>query len=488
MESEDNFQWWVLITVIVGTLLGSIDRMVANLALPNIISAFSITVSTSAWIVTAYILANAIFVPVWGKLGDMIGRKKVYLTGFTIFIGSSLLAGLAWNFSSLLIFRIIQGIAVSADYPTAMAILTVTFVNSKKRAQALGIWSASMASGVILGPLIGGPLIDAFGWRAVFLINVPLGLIGIAMALFFIKESASPKPKGDFDFFGAVALGIFLSAIVLVIDRGNSWGWTSNLSLISYFIAIISAVLFYFIEKHQREPIIDFEIFKNRIFVMTMFNTFVVFMGLMGSMFLIPLFAETFLGYNSTQTGYLFVPMAMLLMIGAPLGAKLANKIKPGKVIALGTFIASAGFLFLMFLDPRSSALDIIIPISIMAFGLGMGMSSRTNIIASSVSPEKVGVASSIFVLFRNIAGAFGIALFATILSSMIKNNVLNLAKNTVINSHNPLIYQKVISLIILKAQVSAYGTVFLIASVFVFMGAIIALFIKPNKNKIKNE
>ena len=486
MESEDNFQWWVLITVIVGTLLGSMDRMVANLALPNIISVFNITVSTSTWIITAYILANAIFVPVWGKLGDMIGRKKVYLTGFTIFIGSSLLAGLAWNFSSLLIFRIIQGIAVSADYPTAMAILTVTFVNSKKRAQALGIWSASMASGVILGPLIGGPLIDAFGWRAVFFINIPLGLIGVAMALLFIEESSSSKLIGDFDFRGAIVLGTFLSALVLVIDRGNSWGWTSNVSLMLYAIAVISLVVFYFAEKKSKEPIIDFELFKNRIFAITMLNTFIVFMGMMGSIFLIPLFAETFLGYSATQAGYLFIPMAIFLMIGAPLGAKLANKIKPGKVIALGTFIAAVGFSFLMFLDPRSTALDIIIPLGIMAFGLGLGMSSRTNIVASSVPSDSVGVASSTFVLFRNISGAFGIAIFTMILTNTINTNVLNIAKNTVINLHKTFVYREVGALIILKAQVSAYGHVFAIASIFMFIGAIVALFIRSNKIKNK--
>jgi len=488
MESENNLQWWVLVTVIVGTLLGSLDRMVANLALPNIISTFNITVSTSAWIITAYILANAIFVPIWGKLGDMFGRKKIYLIGFLFFTGASLFAGLAWSFGSLIFFRILQGIAISAAYPTSMAILTVTFVDKKKRAQALGIWSASMALGAILGPLIGGPLIDAFGWRSVFLINVPLGFIGIVMALFFLKESASPKPKGNFDLFGATILGIFLSAIVLVIDRGTSWGWISSASLISYFIAIISAILFYFIEKRQKEPIIDFEIFKNKVFVMTILNTFVVFMGLMGSMFLIPLFVQTFLGYSATQAGYLFVPMGLFLIIGALFGAKLMNKIRPGKVIAIGTLIAAAGFSFLTLLDPRSSALNIIIPLSLVTLGIGIGMSSRTNIIATSVSKEKVGSTSSIFVLFRNIAGAIGIAFFATVLSSTVKNNVLSIAKNTILNSHNPLIYQKVVSLIILKAQVSAYGSVFFIATIFIFIGGIIALFIKPKKNNLNKK
>jgi len=472
----------VLVTVIVGTFLGSIDRTVVNLALPKIINTFSITVSTSAWIATAYILANAIFVPVWGKLGDTIGRKKVYLTGFVIFIGSSLLAGIAWSFGSLILFRIVQGIAISADYPTAMAILTVTFTDKIKRAKALGIWSASMASGAILGPLIGGPLIDAFGWRSVFFFNVPLGLIGITMAMLFVKESASPKHNNGFDFFGTITLGVFLSAIVLVIDRGNSWGWSSIASLSSYAMALISAIVFYFVEKNHKDPIIDFQIFHNKEFVMTLLNTAIVFMGMMGSVFLIPIFAETFLGYSATQTGYLFVPMAVFMIIGAIIGAKLASKINPGKVIAIGTIIASSGFFFLIFLDPRSTALDIIYPLSIMAFGLGMGMSSRTNIIASSVSVEKVGTASSIFVLSRNIAGAFGVALFATILSNVIKGNVLEIAKNTIVNSHLQSVYREVVSLIILKAQVSAYGDVFAIASAFLFIGAIIALFIKPNK------
>ncbi len=486
MESENSLQWWVLVTVIIGTFLGSIDRTVVNLALPKIISAFSITVSTSAWIATAYILANAILVPVWGKLGDTIGRKKVYLTGFTIFIGSSLLAGISWSFGSLLFFRIIQGIAVSADYPTAMAILAVTFTNKKKRAQALGIWSASMASGAILGPLIGGPLIDTFGWRSVFFFNIPLGLIGMAIAIIFIKESASSKSSNSFDFFGAITLGIFLSAIVLVIDRGNTWGWTSASSLTSYSIAVIFAFLFYFIEKNSKDPIIDFSIFKNNAFVMTIINTSIVFMGMMGSVFLIPLFAETFLGYSATQTGYLFIPMAISIMIGAPFGAKLSNKIKVGKVIAIGTFIAAFGFLFFTLLDPRSGAIDIILPLSIMAFGLGMGMSARTNLIASSVPSDKVGTASSIFVLFRNVAGAFGVAVFATILSNKIENNVLDIAKNTIINSHTPIIYKTVVSLIILKAEVSAYADVFIIASILLFIGAIIALFIKIKNKKVE--
>src|SRR3989339_440801 len=163
--------WIVLITVMVGTFLGRLDQTIVNLALPNIIDDYGISVSAASWIATAYIIANAIFVPIWGKLGDTWGRKKVYILGFVGFIIGSILAGFAWNLPSMVIFRIIQAIAGSADYPTAMAIIASTFPQGKPRAQALGIWSASFAAASVFGPLLGGPLIDTLGWRSVFLVN-----------------------------------------------------------------------------------------------------------------------------------------------------------------------------------------------------------------------------------------------------------------------------------------------------------------------------
>src|ERR1700722_15475147 len=218
-EKSSNMKWWILLTVIVGTFLGRLDQTIVNLALPKIITDFNISVSAAGWIATAYILANAIFVPIWGKLGDTIGRKKVYILGFSIFIFGSVLAGLSWNLSSMIVFRIIQAIASSADYPTAMAILTVTFVDMKKRGQALGIWSSAFAAAAVFGPLIGGPLIDNFGWRSIFLLNLPVGLIGLAMALLFVKESVSGRKNVKFDWWGAVSLGGALGALTLVLDQ-----------------------------------------------------------------------------------------------------------------------------------------------------------------------------------------------------------------------------------------------------------------------------
>ncbi len=479
-----SLKWWILFTVIVGTFLGRLDQTIVNLALPKIITDFSISVSAAGWIATAYILANAIFVPIWGKLGDTIGRKKVYILGFSIFILGSVLAGLAWNLSSMIVFRVIQSIAGSADYPTAMAILAVTFKSGKERAQALGIWSSSFAAAAVFGPLIGGPLIDNFGWRSVFLVNLPVGLVGLFMAITFIKESVSEHKTVFFDWWGAVTLGVALSSLVLILDQGQAWGWSSWQGWMCYAAIVIFTWVFILIEHHVPEPIVDLKFFKIPAFVNTLLNNFIVFMGMMGGVFLIPIFAQTFLGYDATQSGYLFIPMAAALMLAAPIGGALTGKVQPRYVIAASTFVAGVGIYLFSYLDPRSTALAITIPLSIMAFGLGFGMAQRTNVIASVVPTEEIGVASSILALARNVAGAFGIAVFATILTNVTNSKVLSYGQRSILNSLSPADYQKFIGLIILKAQVDAYGYVFLVASALIFIGAISAFWIKVKEER----
>jgi DHA2 family multidrug resistance protein len=482
-KKNSSLRWWILLTVIIGTFLGRLDQTIVNLALPNIISDFHITVSAAGWIATAYILANAIFVPIWGKLGDTIGRKKVYILGFTIFILGSVLAGLAWNLSSLIVFRVIQAIAGSADYPTAMAILAVTFKEQKERAQALGIWSSSFAAASVFGPLLGGPLIDNFGWRSVFLINLPVGILGLLMAMRFINESRSEVKSVFFDWWGAITLGGMLSSLVLVLDQGAIWGWLSGLSILCYSLIVIFLAVFIRIEKNVPEPIVDLRFFKIPAFVNTLFNNFVVFMGLMGGLFLLPVFAQTFLGYSATEAGYLFMPMAAAMMLAAPVGGALMGRVQSRYVIFASTLVTAIGLFMFAHLDPKTTALGLIIPLCVMAFGLGFGMAQRTNIIASVVDPHEIGVASSILALARNVAGAFGIALFGTILANRTNSNILFINQWSVLRSHAVLDIQRYVSLIELKAQIDAYNYVFIISGIVVLIGAFFALTLK-----LKNE
>ena len=475
-------KWLVLATVIVGTFLGRLDQTIVNLALPKIISSFSITVTSAAWIATAYIIANAVFVPVWGKLGDTIGRKRIYIFGFAIFIVGSILAGFAWNLSSMIVFRVIQAIASSADYPTAMAILTITFPPGKERARALGIWSGAFAASAVFGPLIGGPLIDSFGWRSVFFLNIPVGLIGLAMAFAYIKESVSERKSYEFDWTGALTLGVALSTLVLVLDRGTTWGWFSLNSVICYAVTLFFSVLFYYIEKNHKEPIIDFKFFKIPAFTNALVNNFLVFMCLLGSIFLIPVFAQTFLGYTATQSGYLFIPMGLIIPIAAAIGAQFAYKVEPRWIIFISTAGAAIGFSLLSFIDPKSTAFDLYAPLGLMALFMGFGMAQRTNIIAAVVPQSEIGIASGILALARNIGGAFGIAIFGTILINAENQNVLSTAAHSVIRSTSPTIIQQGIALIELKAQVAAYGEVFLLGAILMFLAAFPVLLMRTNR------
>lgn len=485
---DSKLRWWVLGTVIFGTFLGRLDQTVVNLALPKIIGDFGISVSAAAWISTAYILANAVFVPVWGKLGDTAGRKRIYLIGFIGFTIASGLCALAWNLTSMIIFRVIQGFAVSADYPTAMAILAVTFTDMKERGQALGIWSSAFAAASVFGPLIGGPLIDVFNWRSVFFINIPLGILGAFLAFKYINESVGQKRSTTFDWWGSITLGAALFTLTLVLDQGQAWGWMSLASILCYITTIGFSTAFYFVESNQKEPIVDFKFFKIGTFVNTLGNNFIVFMALIGAIFLIPIFAETFLGYNATQTGYLFIPLAIALVIGAPLGGRLIGKVKPSYVIFVSTFFSGVGIFLLSYIDPRSTALELSIPMSIMAFSLGFGMAQRTNLVAVVVPREDIGEASGILALVRNISGAFGVAIFSTLLNNSINGNVLKIAQESVLRHVTPEAMKQFIALILLKAQVAGYATVFEVAAIIVILGSFTSFLITVPKEAVTKE
>lgn len=476
-------EFLILATLMIASFLGRLDGTIVNLALPKIITDFGITVSEASWISTAYIIANAIFVPVFGKLGDLIGRKPLYLFGIISFTLTSMLAGLSFNLTSMIFFRILQAITVSIDYPIALSIIAYTFADKNRRAQAMGMWSAVFAAAAVFGPLIGGPLIDSFGWRSVFYINVPLGALGAFMAWEFIVEPVE-KIKGlaNFDVLGSILLGIGLGTLVLVLDQGQTWGWTSAASVISYIITIISGVLFFFVETRTKEPVVDLRFFKNPVFTASMATSFLSFMGLIGGIFLVPLFAQTYLGYSVTKTGLIFIPMAFALAIAAQLGGRLAAKFPPRLLIALGMLIGAFGFYLFAGIDIKWNIWDLMWRLAVLAFGIGLGLAPVTQAATSTVPLAEVGIASSVLALARNVAGAFGTAIFATVLSDSITQNLLQIQKYSTVLTKNPQVISQVFGLMTIKANILAYATVFRWAIVFMILGAIAALFVKEKK------
>ncbi len=476
-------QWLVLITVMLASFLGRLDGTIVNLALPKIIKDFGITVSQASWISTAYIIANAIFVPIFGKLGDLIGRKPLYLAGIIGFTVTSALAGLSFNLPSMVFFRILQAITISIDYPIALSILAYTFSDKGQRAQAMGLWSAIFAVAAVFGPLLGGPLIDTFSWRSVFYINIPLGLLGVFMAMTYIKEPVK-KIKGvkNFDILGSILLGISLASAVLVLDQGQGWGWLNLKSIISYLVSSLTMLAFIFVEKIQKEPVVDLKFFKIPTFSAAIITSFISFMGMIGGIFLIPIFAQNYLGYSVTKSGLLFIPMAVGLMICAQIGARLSSKIEPRFLTAFGMFWAGLVFFSLSFIDIKWTAWDLSVRLFLFAAGLGLGMAPLTNAATSSVPIAEVGVASSVLALARNLSGAFGIAIFATILSNSTTSNLADLQRYSIINTQNPVMIQQIYALMVTKANILAFSTVFRTSIFFMILGGIAALFVKENK------
>lgn len=467
--------WLILLTVMVGTLLIGLDRTVVNLAVPKVISDFGIDVSTAAWIATAYIITNAVFVPVFGKLGDMFGNRVIYLWSFTGFIFVSVLTGLAWDFPSLIVFRALQGLVGAAIYPTAMSLIAKSFVEPKGRAQALGIWSSSFAVSAVIGPLIGGYLIDSFSWRMIFFINLPIGIAGLIMTLFFLPHDR-PQDRGAFDWFGSILLAVCITAMVLVLDQGQSWGWSSYSSIACYIVTVLFGFLTWYWETRHSHPVIDFKLLKNPIIVSVLSVSFISFGGMMGAMFLLPVFTQTFLGYDAVKTGLLFVPMGLALPIFAPLGARLAHSLHPRITVSFGMAIAALSFFMLRNLDPAMTYWSFVIPLILFGAGLGLGMAPLTTAATTAVPLNEVGMSSGILNLTRNIGGAFGIAIFGTLLTNATESNVLAVAQNSVIRSTDPSVIAQGTQLIILKADLLAYGEVFEFAALAMLVGGILAL------------
>ncbi|MBU6323175.1 MAG: DHA2 family efflux MFS transporter permease subunit [Patescibacteria group bacterium] len=474
-ESRLGKPWLVLVTVMVGTLLIGLDRTVVNLAVPSVISDFGITVTTAAWIATSYIITNAVFVPVFGKLGDLYGNRIIYVWSFIGFIVMSVLTGLSWNFPSLIFFRAAQGLVGAAIYPTAMSLIAKSFTKPKDRAQALGIWSSSFAVSAIIGPLLGGFLIDNFSWRMIFYINLPIGIAGLIMTLIFLPHDR-PEERGSFDWFGSVLLAGAITSMVLVLDQGQTWGWTSAASLACYAGAVVFGWLTYVWETRHTHPIIDFKLFKNPTIVSVLIVSFISFGGMMGAMFLLPVFTQTFLGYDAIQTGLLFVPMGLALPLFAPLGARLALRFHPRYTVSFGMAVAAFSFFMLRTLDPGMAYGDFIIPLALFGAGLGLGMAPLTTAATTAVPLHEVGMSSGLLNLTRNIGGAFGIALFGTVLANATNANVLQVAQQSVIRGTGATAHAIGTSLIILKADLLAYGTVFVWAAGAMLAGGIAAL------------
>lgn len=409
--------WPILATLALGTLLVGLDKTVVNLAIPRMIEDFQTTISLIGWVSTVYLLTNSIFIPVFGKLSDLYGARRVYIWGFSGFTLASVLTGFSWNIGSLIFFRAIQGLLGASVYPTAMALIAENFREKEKRAEALGAWTSIIAGSVVLGPLIGGPLIDKFSWPAAFFINIPIGLIALFMALKYLPKNEHVPVSKPFDYKGATAFSLALVGVLLVLERGVEWGWGS-LPVIGLAVASLLAFLVFIrLEKKDAHPFIPFALLRNKILRSVLLVSLVSYGTLFGFMYLFSLYAQNILHFNATENGLYLLPLLIAVSVISPLGGKMMKKYRPHIPVVIGLLLCALGMgsIALFYNSPTHTFL--IVALALIGAGIGLTSAPLSTTATTAVAHESVGFASSLLNLARNIAGVFFIAILTILLA-----------------------------------------------------------------------
>jgi EmrB/QacA subfamily drug resistance transporter len=415
--AEENKKWWTLGAVSFGLFMIMLDNTIVNVALPSIERSLHMSISSLEWIVTAYALTFAALLITGGKLGDLYGRRKMFIAGLTVFTLASLACGLAPSAGFLIGARAVQGVGAALMNPATLSIITATFP-PKERGQAIGIWAGVSALALAIGPLLGGLIVDNINWHWIFYVNVPVGVVGIAVSRFVIKESRDTSHEQSIDLPGLVTSGGALLALSYALIEGNRHGWASA-EIISLFAA--SAVLlavFIRLELRQRLPMLDLGLFKIGSFAGANIVAMLVSLGMFGVFFFISLYVQNVLGYSPTKAGAIFLPMTILIILVAPIAGKLSDRVGSRWLMGTGMSILGVSLLLYQRIGLHTSFLSLLPQLVLGGIGMALTMSPMTSAAMASVPVDKAGVGSGVLNSFRQVGGSLGIALMGAILLS----------------------------------------------------------------------
>lgn len=418
-HEHTSYKWWVLLNVMIGTFMAVLDATVVNVALPKIMATFGVSLDKIEWVITAYLLVFAVMLPTSGWVADHFGYKRTYFFALFLFTFGSFLCGLAWNEDVLIAFRIIQAMGAGFLMPVGMAIVTREFP-VEQRGIALGFWSIAAAASVSLGPLIGGYLVDNIGWNAIFDVDIPVGIFGLFATLVIQREYKAEKAR-SFDILGFISVSLFLGALLLALSDGNAaWntgGWTSPFIVTCFFISAISLIVFLVTELSVTHPLIELRLMKNFNFGITNGILFIFGLGMFGSTFLLPLYLQNALGYTALQAGAVFLPVGILQAIMAPISGYVSDKINPKIPAAIGIVLLAISLYLNGSLSLFSEQRDIMIPLLIRGFAMGMLFTPLSTLALSEVPRHKIAQASGLFNVIRQLGGSFGVAMMGTLLT-----------------------------------------------------------------------
>ena len=411
-------KWLIFIAVGVGAFMGAIGTSVVNIVLPVVSNDFGVDVSTIEWVITVYLLVVSGLLLSFGRLGDLRGHKVVCVWGLVIFTLSSPICGFAQNAPMLIAARALQALGAAMVFSNSPALLTKNFP-ATQRGQALGLQSMMTYLGLTVGPSLGGWLTMQFSWRAVFFINVPIGLLALWLSVRYIPHDAPSESPEPFDLTGAATFMIGLVVLLLALNQGHAWGWTSPSIVAMLIAAFVIGAIFLRIEQRVPSPMLDLSLFRQRLFSAAAASAVANYVCIYSVLFLTPFYLIQGRGFDPAQAGLLLTAQPVLMAISAPLSGTLSDKIGSRLLGTLGMVILALGVFLLSRLGAVSSYADIVLALAIVGLGTGIFSSPNNSALMGAAPRHQQGIAASVLATARNGGMVLGVGLagatFATV-------------------------------------------------------------------------
>jgi len=394
-----------------------------NVALPSIQRDLHASLSALEWTINAYTLTLAVLLVTGGRLGDIFGRRRIFLFGVLVFGISSAVIGLSPNGTILVAFRAIQGVGAACMMPATLSIITQTFP-PEQRGMAIGTWAGVSAMALAIGPVLGGFLTQSVSWRAIFFINPPIAAIAIAVTLFATRESRDETVGRTVDYAGIAALTVGLTALVLALVQGNAWHWGSPRIMALFTVAVIALAVFVRIELRSRAPMVNFSFFRSRSFLGSNLVAFFVTFAMFSQFFFLTLYMQNVLHYSPLQSGLRFLPSTILIIVAGPVAGRLADRIGPRPLMTVGLLIV-AGALAIQSQITTHTGYGLLLPgFVMMGVGMGLVMSPMSTAAMNAVDRTKAGVASGTLSMSRMVGGTFGVAVMGALVTAIGRSNL----------------------------------------------------------------
>jgi len=416
--SEHNRRWWTLGAMSFALFMVMLDNTAVNVALPSIQKDFGASLSALEWTVNAYTLTFAVLLVTGGRLGDIFGRRRMFLAGVVVFSLASATIGFAPTEGWLVASRAVQGIGAAFMMPGTLSIISNAFP-PEERGKAIGTWAGVSAIALAAGPLLGGWLTEEVSWRAIFFLNLPVAVGAVVVTLFAAEESRDETVGREVDVPGIAGMTVGLTALVFALVEGNSWGWGSPAIIGLLALSVAAFAAFIAVERRAVAPIVDFEALRSKQFLGANVVAFTVTFGMLAMFFFLALYMQNILGYGPLAAGVRFLPSTVVIIFAGPIAGRLADRYGPRPLMVTGMLMTAVSLLWQSRIEVDTSYVYLAPAFALMGLGIGLVMSPMSMAAMNAVDRSKAGVASGTLSMFRMVGGTFGVAVLGALVATV---------------------------------------------------------------------